>query len=256
MIPSNMHRIYGSFTLKRASVEDICLLSRYHYRPFPRQPYVRAWKICESPTEEGGNESPIGVIVYSMPVLNCGTRRIATNGFFDGGDKPLRLRRLNRYVRRISRVIMDPRYRGLGLASRLVRETMPMLEAPMVEATAVMGQLSGFFEQAGMRRFEVPLRPEAAALKQVLLKEGITEDLWIDAGAVQNRIDALPAVEKEAAERKMHRFIEAYGRRRAMPAGIERTRFIMSRLCAQPSYYIWINPKMNLRFHMGNSAGT
>lgn len=235
----------NSLCITVASPDDICLVSKYHYRPLPKQPYVRAWKISDSTYGKGTN--PIGIITYSMPVLNCAARRAATGDFFKGSDKRTQLLRLNEHVRRISRVVIDPRYRGLGLAAWLVRRTMPAMGVSMVEAAAVMGRLCDFFERAGMRRIDLPVRPEGQALIQALKTAGIEESLWIDAARVQERIDRLPESERILVEKRMHRFLGAYGRRRSMPSGEERTRFALSRLNAQPAYYFWLNPEREIK---------
>jgi len=229
--------------LKDATFKEVSALSKYHYRALPNQPFVRAWKLTKDGSKYGQREDLIGIITYSMPVLNSGSRRLATGGFFTGGTKRMQLRRLNDYVRRIGRIIIDPRYRGIGLASRLIAETMPKLGVAMVEATAVMGRLSGFFERAGMRRFEAPIRPQAAALSQALKAAGIKERLWIDSAAVQEKIELLDPDSRAILEKHIHRFLGAYGKRRTMPAGTERMRFVLSRLNARPAYYAWLNPK-------------
>lgn len=238
-----IHLNYKKYVLDYASLDEVCLISKYHYRIFSNQPYVRAWKITEPVKRHSKTTDPIGIITYTMPVLNCHGRRAATGAFFAGGDKRTQLSRLNQHVRRIGRVVIDPRYRGLGLAARLVRRTMPLLDISMVETTAVMGRLSGFFEQAGMRRVDLPVRPQAQVLADTLRTAGIAEPLWIDAAGVQSRIESLPEQEREHVEKAIYRFMGAYGRRRAMPPGAERTRFALSRLNARPAYYVWLNPK-------------
>jgi len=60
------------------------------------------------------------------------------------------LRWLSRNVIRISRVVVHPKYRGIGLGVRLVRETMPLTGYPIVEMIAVMARYNPFAEKAGM----------------------------------------------------------------------------------------------------------
>jgi GNAT superfamily N-acetyltransferase len=236
---------FDNYLIKPAIIEDISYISRYHYMPFARQPYVKAWKITD--IKYGKRDEPIGVITYSMPVLNCAARRSAIGDFLADTDKRIRLRRLNEFVRRISRVVIDPRYRGLGLAAWLVRRTMPQMEVPMIEATAVMGKMSGFFERAGMHLYKIPVRPEAATLAGALLSAEIKPSLWIDAAAVYAQIQPLPEDKKESIKRGLFRFLGAYGKRRTMAEGVESLRFALSRLNARPGYYVWLNPNRPLK---------
>jgi ABC-type ATPase with predicted acetyltransferase domain len=61
---------------------------------------------------------------------------------------------VNGNVRTISRVIVHPQFRGVGLASRLVRRICEDCPTRWVEAYAVMGRVHPFFERAGMRKVE------------------------------------------------------------------------------------------------------
>jgi ABC-type ATPase with predicted acetyltransferase domain len=62
----------------------------------------------------------------------------------------------NANVRTLSRVIVHPQFRSIGLASLLVREVCRGAETRYVEALAVMGRVHPFFERGGMRRVAVP----------------------------------------------------------------------------------------------------
>jgi len=52
----------------------------------------------------------------------------------------------------ISRVVVHPKYRTIGLGVKLVKETMPLVGLPFIEAIAVMAQYNPFFEKAGMTK--------------------------------------------------------------------------------------------------------
>jgi len=65
--------------------------------------------------------------------------------------KTLSIREANE-VATISRVILHPKYRSMGLSERLVREPMPLVGRPYIEVMAVMAQYNPFFERAGMRK--------------------------------------------------------------------------------------------------------
>jgi GNAT superfamily N-acetyltransferase len=148
---------------------------------------------------------------------------------------------VNKHIRCISRVIIEPRYRGLGLASRLVAETMGKLGVPIIEAMAVMGRVNPFFEKAGMKRYEGRPVARSVQLIEAVGMVGIDERELVNPAAVQAKLDGLGKSEAAFIEQQMDIFLQAYGRRREMRAGIERTRYVLSKLTGRPVYYIWFN---------------
>jgi len=239
---------FEDFFIETASRAEVGRMCAFHYRSQSRQPYAAAWKISRKPLFHDRSGSVlVGIITYAMPLLNCAPRCQAAGDCFCAGDKKARLMRLNRSVRRISRVVIDPRFRGLGLAGRLVAQTMPLLNIPMIETISAMGAWGHFFERAGMRRIEIPPRPQAQSLSAELTSLGIPPTFWHDAAEVHKRMENLPAPCRRRLEKAFRRFLGAYGRRRKMPGGLERTRFVLSRLNACPAYYVWFNPHYPLR---------
>jgi hypothetical protein len=168
-------------------------------------------------------------------------RKVAVGGLFAGLDRSTSLTLVNKNIRRISRVIIEPRLRGLGLAARLVRETMPLVNVPIVEAMAVMGLANPFFERAGMNAYTAAVPERCVRLAEAFSLVGIEEAELIDPAVVQRKLDALRWPKADFIEKQMRRFLKAYGKRRTMPPGIERTSFILSKLTERPVYYIWFN---------------
>jgi len=101
-----------------------------------------------------------------MPVPGLELRNVATDNFFVGFDRSTQLALINKNIRCISRVIIEPRFRGLGLASRLVRKTMPKMDVPIIEAMAVMGLVNPFFEKAGMRAYTAKMPARCVQLTE------------------------------------------------------------------------------------------
>jgi cellulase/cellobiase CelA1 len=62
------------------------------------------------------------------------------------------LQQLQQQISTISRVVIHPKYRSIGLGTKLIRETLPKAGTPYVEAIAVMAKYNPFFEKAGMQR--------------------------------------------------------------------------------------------------------
>jgi hypothetical protein len=244
---STEYRILKFLKIRPAGMAAYRRLSAFHYRDGRLGPYSHIFALMEEHCRRRIMVPVAGVIVYRPPVANLAVRNRVTGGYFTGLDRAAGLTLLNEHVRCISRVIIDPYYRGLGLAARLVRETMPLTGAAMVEASSVMGCVSPFFERAGMQAFDPPpdVRTErmAAALETV----GIARRLWIDPHAVQQRIDALDSRRRAFIERQLGDFLQKFARQRHWPDGLERTDFVLSKLGHPGRYYAWLNPNKPIR---------
>jgi len=223
----------------RGDLDDYRRLAHFHYRDSTLGPYVGIFAM------RFGRET-VGVIVYSMPSIGLELRNAATDNLFAGFDRSTRLALVNRNIRCISRVVVEPRFRGLGLASRLVRETMPEMDVPIIEAMAVMGLVNPFFEKAGMTAYEAPMPARCVQFIEALSMVGVEEEQLMDAEKVQRKIERLRQPEAEFIELQISRFLQSYGKRRNMSAGLERTRYVLSKLTYRPVYYIWFNTEMGI----------
>lgn len=222
-------------------------LSRFHYRDCSLGPYAAVYALKDLHAGRSRFGDLAGVIVYSMPAGSVAVRNVATDGMFSGfGDRRMQMQMVNRHIRCISRVIIDPRYRGLGLASRLVRETMPLLGVAIVEAMAVMGRVNPFFARAGMQAYEAPVSVRCVRLIEALGMVGIGERELIDARAAQGKIERLEGGQGEFIEGQIRGFLESYGRRKYMEPGVERTRYVLSKLIGSWMYYVWFNPEVKV----------
>ncbi len=219
-------------------------LAAYHYRG-ERPVAVKAVYALRSREARGAlGGRPAGVIVYTMPNPRVALRTVATGGRFAGLDRHTELELLNRDVRCIARVIVEPRLRGIGLATRLVRQTMPLLNVPIVEALGVMPRVNPFLERAGMKAFEPRVPVEHVKLIEALNVVQVRDSELVRPQAVQAKLDALDGVETEFVERHIADFLKSHGTRRTLLPGIERTRYLLARLTHRPAYYVWFNPLM------------
>ena len=229
-------------------VDDYKRLAGFHYRESRLGPFAAIFALrADERLGRRLGKRPVGVIVYTMPVVAAELRNTALGNVFVGFDRKTLLALINRNIRCIGRVIIEPRFRGLGLASRLVRETMPMMGVPIVEAMAVMGLVNPFFEKAGMTGYTGGMPARCVQLIEAFSMVGIEKKDLIDPPKVQRKVDGLGGAESEFIEFQIRLFLQAYGKRRRMQAGIERTRFVVSKLTARPVYYIWFNPGIGCR---------
>ncbi|MEJ2647069.1 MAG: hypothetical protein P8016_01515 [Sedimentisphaerales bacterium] len=220
--------------------DDYKELAPYHYRDARLGPFTNIFAI--KPKQNSSLDVKIiGVAVYSMPNPSLELRNIATGNFFIGLDKSTQIALLNKNVRRISRVIMEPRFRGLGLAAKLVRETMPLLKVPIIEASGIMGAVNPFLVKAGMTPYTAPQKASSVRLKEALRIVGIKESLFVDPRQVHNTIELLCERKKKFIEREFRVFLKSFGNKRYSVHSQERTRFVLTRLTERPTYYIWFN---------------
>lgn len=245
--------VVKNLSIVSGGIGDYKRLACYHYRESRLGPFVAVFAL------RGAREA-VGVIVYAMPIGGLELRNAATGDVFVGFDKKTQMALINRNIRCISRVIIEPRYRGLGLASRLVRETMPKMNVPIVEAMAVMGMVNPFFEKAGMRAYTAPMPRRCVQMTEALSVVGIETNELVDTRGVQQKIGDLKKPESDFIELEIKKFLQGYGRRGKMLAGLERTRFVLSKLTFRPVYYIWFNKEITDgidydKFDSFNSAG-
>ena len=158
---------------------------------------------------------------------------------------------IDRGFSRISRVIVHPKYRGIGVGTMLVRETLKLAGTPYVEALAVMARYNPFFEKAGMKRIEY--RPRSEELVGRALRE--LERLGIDPALLGSRRYLREVLSKLGLRdlRRASRIVERIARAKLRSAKtIERIRSLdreamietLSRLRAKPEYFIWRNPEI------------
>lgn len=142
------------------SIADYARLAAFHYLAGPPATHVRVLAARDA-------GQTVGVLVVSMPTLDGAWRDVAWAGRYRArraGERSACLRLLNAEVRTISRVVVDPRWRGLGLARKLVERYLAEPLTERTEAVCGIGAVCPFFARAGMREVPVPARRCTARL--------------------------------------------------------------------------------------------
>lgn len=140
--PAISHRfsLIETITIAESGREDYGQLSQFHYRAG----LPSATRKIFSMRRRG---KIIGAIAYGSSLLTSSAR----TRFL--GYSPLP-QEVNRDFVRITRVVVHPKYRSLGLGAKLVKETLPLVGVKYVESMAVMARYNPFFEKAGMTKVE------------------------------------------------------------------------------------------------------
>lgn len=238
---------------------DYLALKVHHYRPGNPATMTRVFTIREdrptatdrylsSPT----TAQPIAVLVESLPALSCRLRDEALDGRYGHLRPKPRSALLNKELRCISRVIVDPRYRGMGLAVRLIRHALETATTRYTEALAVMGRVSPFFERAGMIAYERPALETAQRALAALHHVGIESRQLAVPTQVESHLALLPDTMRQWITRELQRWYRTASGRGAKPSPSLRTILLAAQqsLLASPIYYLKENT------HARNESGT
>ena len=133
------------------SIQDYNRLSGFHYRDSKRVPAVYKVFVLKR------GDEVCGVILYKYPGLACQGRKKALG-------RVLTIQELNRELTAIARVVVHPKYRTMGLGTKLVKDTLRRVGKPYVEMVAVMAKYNPFAERAGMRKI-LESKPNPAVLE-------------------------------------------------------------------------------------------
>jgi len=212
--PAKKCSLVKEMYVAKGTTEDWRELACFHYRSHrisaPRNIFClkRGDELC-------------GVIVYAYPPIACfGRKQVFPR---------MAIREMNKKLSTISRVVVHPKYRTIGLGSRLIRETLAHAGTPSVELIAVMAKYNPFAEKAGMRKIlEQPASKQALAIRAVLEQLGFNTQLLGSTKYVLNKLQSLNAegldrVREAFIKHKQPRFVKyffpgmPYGKTRLYP---------------------------------------
>lgn len=148
-----------SLSIEPGTRRDLEALAPLHYRAGPPATIDRVLRAVDT-----DHDTLAGVLVTSRPTLNGAWRRGAWSTAFSSGNRSRDAHTINAHLRTISRVIVDPRFRGLSVGSGLVRTYLAAPATVCTEAITALGDVCPFFERAGMRRLDIPAHPRTARL--------------------------------------------------------------------------------------------
>jgi GNAT superfamily N-acetyltransferase len=190
----------------------------------------------------------IGVVVYSRSPLSLGARDRATAGRYRtaGLGRAATGYLVNRELRIISRLVIAPNWRGLGLASRLVAATMPEVDVPYIEAMAAMGTMHPMFVRAGMTAYPQAPSPQGQRLASALEAAGLDRTDRRSAAALGRAIDALDAGTRDLATHEIALWARSYlgakNHRVNRPDRQRMLELVARHLDAMPVYDLWRRP--------------
>ena len=238
----------GEVTLRRGTLKDYGALSEHHYRAARPATATRVLVLEHGRLtavgrylQRKGERQRVGVLVESLPALSCRMRDVAMGGRYGGWLSPgQRALLLNDEVRCISRVVVEPSWRGLGLSVRLVRAALAEPTTAVTEALAAMGRVSPFFERAGMTAYPRPAHAFDARLTAALRSVGVSGVDLAMVDLVWRKIEGLDGVRRVWLCDELRRWARKNGGR---GRGFEddakaHLRLAQERLMFEPVYYL------------------
>lgn len=136
------------------TIRDYDKLGDQHYLGSRPAAWTRVIRAIRKTHCEG--EILAGVLVVSRPTLNSVARKQAWGNRYAQANKRSNANRLNSEMRCLSRVVVDRRSRGLGIATALVRRYLASAQTIATEAKSAMGATCPFLARAGMTEYIVP----------------------------------------------------------------------------------------------------
>ncbi len=186
----------------------------------------------------------VAVLVESLPSLSCRMRNWALNDRYGSWLCPAqRGKLLNREVRVISRVVVHPQWRGLGLAVQLVRAALAKPTTVYTEALAAMGRVNPFFERAGMTAYSRPPHAYDQRLVDAMRSVGFTPCDLAALDALWARIEALDGLQRRWLLKELYRWYRQNGGRSTIHSTdpLTHLRIARERLMLEPVYYLHDN---------------
>jgi len=190
---------HSQLEITEGTGQDWPYFARRHYRGHGLGPVRRVFVLWH-------NGQPIGICILGYGPLSSSAR----NRLFGLPGKLTKAlaARINRDFACVTRLVLDPRYRGAGIGSALLRRVCELSPWPWIELTSEMANLVPFCEAAGFRLV----------------------------GSGKDKTKAVRSARSRAQPRRSH-----YGKSNWTPEGyaayLERVRF------SRPAYYIFDNRK-------------
>jgi len=228
--------------------EALKLIGKWHYRG--RKPPHKHIVVAER------KGRIIGAVLLSPPYVACWGRKLVFK-------KPPSLKELNRWFYTISRIVLHPLYRGIGLGKKLLKAALLASDRPYVELVAVMARYNRFAEAAGMVKVgEKGPEPAIEEAVRELRELGIDDRLMaseryglrilskMDEASLERVREILASLRNLGLMRSLLTSHEAYPKpegwenlmRKADIACLARALSILAFLRARKIYLIWRHP--------------
>jgi len=183
-------------TIGRGTTADWLQLKPLHYAAGNPATVHSVWSAFH-PEIKG----PAGVIVCSYPDLHSAARNLATDSKYQNVKDRRVATVLNREVVKVSRIVICPQLRGIGLAGEMLELVVSQVGARYVECVTSMSRWSRFLERVGFREVPQTCHPIEAELMDWASRERPPAGAHLDGGHLLEWIDSLSVRKRRNARR-------------------------------------------------------
>jgi len=236
--PQQQFSLINDMKIEPATKEDYEYLKVFHYlQGNPAAPKYRFKLTYKGET--------IGIIVYTLTFRALHFR----NQLFP--EYKNNIQKVNSDILRISRVIIHPKFRGIGLAQELIKQTLPLVNARIVECVAAMAKYNPFFEKAGMTLAgKMELQPDQKKLLEFIESVNGKVSLLHNKALCKAFLNNLDSAQISQLQHLLEQNIKAVGG--ASPGRMEQLQKSLNEgnfsetlvhcLPVQRCYLYWVNP--------------
>jgi hypothetical protein len=238
--------LLSQVSYRRGTINDWQALKHLHYAA-DDPATVHSYHALDLP----GHDGPAAVALMSYPDLHSAARNIATDDAYKIAGSKRQAMKVNREVLKLSRLVVAPGLRGIGLTHLIIGALIDNLNCRWIECVTAMGRYSTFLERAGFREVPQQSHPIEAKLQEFAENERVPETHLIDPQKLIDWSESL-SVRKRRDFRKLawryfHHFV-IHRRTRKSPAKVvpgpndprwkDVWMLISRRLAERPAYYI------------------
>ena len=170
-----MKRLTDRLDYTRGTFTEYKALRVYHYRENPVICPTDIFVARPNFRDRPAMPSPIAIAVYRMPIPDLLGRTAATNGFFhQPQSRSERMRLVNKHIRYIARIIIDPRFQKIGLGTLLLNRSLEMQTIDLIETLTPVSQAHSIFLNCGFKAYITPSPYRYRQMKAALWNIGLT----------------------------------------------------------------------------------
>lgn len=240
-----MHPIYTQIEFDRGTIKDYNILAPYHYLKSPLGPRKAIFIIKPKLPRGKHLPRPIGVCVICCPVPNLKARTKAIGHLLPPFNETTdRFRFINQNILYLARLIIDPRFRRLGLATWLHNNVCGELSDYMLETQTPIDFTNKMLIESGFTLYHTPAPDYYTRFKNALANAGITGSTLKIPKVAHERITHLPPAESNVLEYEIQRFIQNFKKRQHMEHSQERTLFFLRKIDYPEAYLINTNKSL------------